>query len=111
MFAEERFLEGKFGKEFLDWAAGVPPFIPNFGLWTRPSVKFSLITVLRREYSGIIAAVFGFVFTDMVRYFALNKTFGYSKEVLFPSVIVTIFCLILRTLKHYTKLLNEEGRN
>jgi protein-S-isoprenylcysteine O-methyltransferase Ste14 len=111
MFAEERFLENKFGNEFLQWAGGVPPFIPKFSLWTKPSVPFSIITVLRREYSGIIASVFGFVFTDIVRHFALSGQFAYTPQILYPSIVITLFCLLLRTLKHHTKLLNEEGRN
>ena len=30
MYAEERFLERKFGQDYLDWASNIPAIIPNF---------------------------------------------------------------------------------
>ena len=30
MFAEERFLERKFGQDYLDWASNISAIIPNF---------------------------------------------------------------------------------
>ena len=29
-FIEERFLERKFGQDYLDWASNLPAFVPNY---------------------------------------------------------------------------------
>lgn len=111
MFAEERFLEKQFGQLYLDWSLKAPAFIPRFSGFVSPSVKFSLISVLRREYSGWLATVFGFVFVDVLREYSVRsqlENYKYSLMVLVVSVVIT---LILRTLKHQTKVLNEEGRS
>ena len=65
MFAEERFLERKFGQDYLDWSLKAPAFIPAFGKYKKSETAFSLKTVLRREYSGVLATVIGFVFVDV----------------------------------------------
>ena len=52
MFAEEAYLESRFGQQFTDWADRVPPFIPAFGKFEKGNIPFSLKAVLRREYTG-----------------------------------------------------------
>ena len=111
MFAEERFLEGKYGKEYMDWSVKIPAFFPSFKKPVRSNVPFSLKSILRREYSGILATVFGYAFIDHIRYFFLTGTFNpwrLSTWFLFGAVL---FALLFRTLKHHTKLLNEKGRS
>ena len=111
MFAEERFLEQKFGQNYLDWAKTLPAFIPKFSNLKKSDIPFSFISVLRREYSGVLATVIGFVFVDFIRnYFAGDDVLisNLSIEILIVSVLLS---LILRTLKRHTKLLNEEGRS
>lgn len=111
MFAEERFLEQKFGQQYLDWAKRLPAFIPKLIKFKKSDIPFSFVSVLRREYSGVLATVIGFVFVDFLRnYFAGNGILfsGILIEILIVSALVS---LILRTLKRHTKLLNEEGRS
>lgn len=111
MYAEERFLERKFGQSFLDWTMRIPAFIPSFKQYLKSSVLFSLVSVLRREYSGFLATVTGFLFVDVVRdYFNMQKfTLDYTYlYVLGAALLIT---LTLRTLKHHTRLLHEEGRS
>ena len=107
MFAEERFLEKKFGQQYLDWSLKAPAFIPALGKFVKSDIPFSIKTVLRREYSGVLAMVIGFVFVEIVRnYFMLHQFFlgnKYSLVLLFTAIAA----LILRTLKHQTKLLSE----
>ena len=111
MFAEERFLEQKFGQNYLDWAKTLPAFIPKFSNLKKSDIPFSIVSVLRREYSGVLANVIGFVFVDFIRnYFAGDDVLisNFSIKILIVSVLLS---LILRTLKRHTKLLNEEGRS
>lgn len=111
MFAEERFLESKFGKQYLDWAEGLPAFVPNFLNFKKSNIPFSFISVLRREYSGVLATVIGFAYVSVLRnYFLLDELF--ISETFQALLLGTaVISLILRTLKRQTKLLAEEGRS
>ena len=77
MFAEERFLEGKFGKAYMDWSLKAPAFIPRLGQFVKASVPFSMTTVLRREYTGVLNTVIGFLFVDVLRYYAAHGEFKF----------------------------------
>lgn len=111
MFAEERFLEKKFGQAYLNWSLTAPAFIPSFKNYKKSRLGFSLKSVLRREYSGVLATVFGFVFIDNLRYFFQYRDLDISRtsNIILGLTIVVVF--ILRTLKHQTSALNESGRS
>jgi hypothetical protein len=53
------FLRRKFGTRYLDWASHTPAFLPRFSAWQSPDLPFLWRRVLRREYHGLIAIVFG----------------------------------------------------
>lgn len=109
MFAEERFLERKFGKDYIDWSMNIPAFWPKFSGFIKSSIPFSMKSVLRREYSGFFATVIGFLFVAIVRDWFTNTPISITYAYLFVgSGLVT---LLLRTLKKTTKLLSEEGRS
>ncbi len=111
MFAEERFLERKFGQQYLDWSMKVPAFIPAFKNYVPSTTPFSFITVLRREYTGILATVFSFTFIDNLRYFFQTDGFDITRLSYKILLATFIYAFILRSLKHYTKILKEEGRS
>jgi protein-S-isoprenylcysteine O-methyltransferase Ste14 len=111
MFAEERFLERKFGQSYLDWAKGVPAFIPRFSSFSKSSIPFSIKSVLRREYSGVLATVIGFVFVDLLIGYKKWNTISLGKNLFIMLIITAVITIILRSLKHYTKVLKEEGRS
>ena len=111
MFAEERFLERKFGQVYLDWSMKVPAFIPAFKNYISGTTSFSLKTVLRREYTGILATVLSFTFIDYLRTYFLTNHIDENRLSLKILIATFVFAFILRSLKHYTKLLNEEGRS
>ena len=68
MFAEERFLEAKFGEQFLDWSSHVPAFIPSFKRYVPSRYPFQAGKSLK-EYSGILAAVVSFVLIQTLQDF------------------------------------------
>jgi protein-S-isoprenylcysteine O-methyltransferase Ste14 len=111
MFAEERFLERKFGNQYLDWSKSVPAFIPSFQNTVKSSISFSLKSVLRREYSGFLATVTGFAFVDHLRYYFLNKSFEIWRASTVCFLAAIFLALVLRTLKHHTSLLSESDRS
>ncbi|MEI7596942.1 MAG: isoprenylcysteine carboxylmethyltransferase family protein [Bacteroidota bacterium] len=112
MYAEERFLERKFGEKYMNWTETVPAFIPSFKIATKSAVHFSMKTILRREYAGVFATVFGFAFVDYLRFYLIDELNGpILRTSLHVLVLTGILTLILRTLKHNTKLLSEEDRS
>jgi protein-S-isoprenylcysteine O-methyltransferase Ste14 len=54
MFAEEEFLEGKFGESFRAWADRTPAFFPRLGLWRRAERPFSPRRAIRRDRSAFL---------------------------------------------------------
>lgn len=111
MFAEERFLEKKFGDKYLNWSLGVPAFIPAFSKFVKSNVSFSLKTVLRREYSGVYATVIGFFFCDFLRDYFEHTDFERTTQTIYILIVATVITLVLRSLKHYTRVLHEEDRS
>ncbi len=110
MFAEERFLERKFGEKYLSWSIKVPAFIPNFKNYIKGAIPFSFKSVLRREYSGTLAMVVSFAFVDHLRYYFLTGSFDPWRVSSYIVIAMAVIAIFLRTLKHNTRFLNEEGR-
>jgi hypothetical protein len=111
MFAEERFLESKFGKEYLDWSLKVPAFIPTFNNYIPSETRFSLISILRREYSGFLATIFSFAFIDQLRYFFTFRSLDWNRFSTWALVAAIVITITLRTLKHHTNILHEHDRS
>ncbi len=57
ILAEEAFLLDRFGEIYRTWSDDVPAFFPRLSGWRKPSLPFSLRTVIRREYPGWFAAI------------------------------------------------------
>lgn len=113
MFAEERFLEKKFGQSYVDWSMKVNAFWPGFKNYEKTSIPFSIKTIMRREYSGVTATIIGFVFIDFFRDW-FNDAQGEVQWKVNHGIVVLIallISLIFRTLKHNTKILFEEDRS
>ena len=117
MMAEEGFLIKKFGNAYEDWSSITPAFIPSLNKFRAPDESFSIISVFRREYSGWLATVIGFAYVDFLRRLpSADYDFNLVSQewwncwmyILIGSVALT---LVLRSLKHYTGLLKEEGRS
>ena len=110
MFAEERFLEKKFGQPYLDWSLKVPAFFPSFKNYQKNKVPFSFKYILKREYSGVLATVTGFLFVDVVRDYFMMPEFKFNLMYAYVFSGTLVFALILRSLKHYTRILHDDIR-
>lgn len=111
MIAEERFLEKKFGDDFIKWSNTLPAFIPNVFNFKKSSTPFSFITILRREYASVLSCVIGFLFVELLKNLFVLNLFNISKESYLVLIISTFLALILRSLKHYSSILDEKGRS
>ena len=110
MFAEERFLEKKFGNKYLDWSLKVPAFIPSYTHYKRNDIPFSFKSVLRREYSGLLATTVCFAYIDLLRLYFTYQRIEWNRISIYFVAISLILTIVLRTLKHQ-KLLDEDGRS
>jgi protein-S-isoprenylcysteine O-methyltransferase Ste14 len=111
MFAEERFLERKFGNAYVDWSNGVPAFFPSFKNYKKGDIPFSMKTIMRREYSGITATMLGFIFVAYLREYFITEEWPTSMNYVYWTAGALLISLIFRTLKKSTKLLYEEDRS
>lgn len=111
MFAEERFLERKFGNAYVDWSNSVPAFFPSFKNYKKSDIPFSMKTIMRREYSGITATMLGFIFVAYLREYFITEEWPTSMNYVYWTVGALLISLIFRTLKKSTKLLFEEDRS
>lgn len=111
MFAEERFLEKKFGEEYITWSNRIPAFIPSFKNYTKTTIPLSFKSILRREYAGVLAAVIGFSFIDVVRIYVETNILNFTPVVLWVLIISLVLVFFLRSLKHYTNILTEKDRS
>lgn len=111
MFAEERFLERKFGQDYLEWSLKVPAFIPSWKNYEKTHIPFSLKTILRREYSGVTATILGFLFVDFLRDWFMTGEIIYRPYYGIGLTVAIAISLVFRTLKHNTKLLYEADRS
>ena len=106
MYAEEAFLAAKFGNIYEEWSSKTPAFFPNIKLFTPQNSKFSLIKVLKNEYSGL-CGVFA-IFTIIVLFrnysFNISPVLSYNWKVLF--IINALLYIVLRTYKK-TPLYNK----
>ena len=110
IFAEEEFLRGKFGADFLAWALRTPAFLPRFENWQPAHLPFSVKTVLKREYSGFFGLIAAFTGLELaVNLFVQGKLSLAGGWIVFFSAGLIIY-LTLRALKRKTTWLRVEGR-
>lgn len=110
IFAEEEFLQRKFGDQFLAWAKKTPRIIPRFRNWEKPQLPFSFKTMLRREFSTFMAIIAAFFFLEVIiNFLKEGKLSVHRAWLIFFLVGLSIYWLLF-ILKKKTKLLNVAGR-
>jgi protein-S-isoprenylcysteine O-methyltransferase Ste14 len=110
IFAEEAFLERKFGDSFRDWAARTPAAWPKFSLWKSPRLPFEWRHALQREYLGLFGLVTTFFAVDIASdWFCLHQL---ELDPIWMCVwlIVLAMFAVVRFLRKRTCLLCVAGR-
>lgn len=110
MFAEEEFLRRKFPEIYFKWSRRTPAFMPDFRRWKPAPLPFSLKSVLRREYPGMMAIVLCFYALEVYHHVFLHGESG--PEPYWTVILAAAFAvfLTLRTLKWRTRLLTVDRR-
>lgn len=110
VMAEERFLEGRFGRVYTDWADRVPAFLPRLSGWTPPELSFCIRTVLRREYPGWLAAISLSALVVAGQDMAEGEALADLMPFWVAAALSAGACVLLFVLKKRTRLLHVEGR-
>ncbi len=105
IFAEENFLLGKFGKQYLDWADRTPAFFPDFSKWENPHRRFCWKTAYRRESISFFTLVSTIWFLMIVCDYLTQQKFvfdaGWTNLFIASAVFYLSNCVLVR----YTKTL------
>ncbi|WP_345990897.1 isoprenylcysteine carboxylmethyltransferase family protein [Chryseobacterium sp. Chry.R1] len=106
IYAEEQFLERKFGEKYRNWASKVPVFIPNLGLFRKNELSFSLKKVLKKEKNGLFAMFLIFTLFDITGEWIRDHS---DHNLLFISgtIITMMMYFVLKVLKMKTRLLEN----
>lgn len=110
MVAEEAFLLAKFSDSFGSWAASTPAFVPKLSLWKPAALSFSLKTLLRREYTGLLVVVASHTSVQIVKNYAVFGQVNIKSFWLMALSLTTMLYFTLRGLKKHTHLLAVDGR-
>jgi protein-S-isoprenylcysteine O-methyltransferase Ste14 len=110
VFAEEEFLRRRFKDTHRQWSETTPAFFPRLELWRRPSLPFSLRTVLRREYTGLFGIMATFYVLKVYERVVVHR--DATVEPVWSGMFAAgvVIYLTLTTIKHQTRLLIVAGR-
>ena len=109
MFAEEQFLRKKFGTIYTNWASRTPAFIPSFGQFLKPNLPFSWKKVLKKEKNGLAAVFMLFFFFYAAGQYVKDEKIDNAFWI-YGCIGSIVLYLILKYLKKYTKVFEEDGR-
>lgn len=110
IFAEEQFLERKFGTAYRDWAARTPAFVPRLRRWRKPELPFSLKTTIKREYLGLCGLIAMFVFIETLENLVIYGAFQLDAFWQGAAVFAVLVFAVMRFLGKHTTLLDASNR-
>ena len=107
MFAEEVFLEAKFGGEFTVWASKTPSFFPSIKNYKPNDFPFSWRVVIKNEYPGIISSATSFLFILILKRIVLLGHFSFCSSDAVFVVIIVVFGVSCKLLKKFTAVFEQ----
>jgi hypothetical protein len=111
IMAEEAFLLKTFGQDYADWAVNVPAFLPRTTGWTRPDMRFSIRSVLGREYPSWFAALILLSVVELSEtVLGTERGEGFDREWLALLAVGAVVYLALHILRRRTRVLDVAGR-
>jgi len=110
MFAEEQFLRRKFGEIYDKYSEKVKAVIPRFRGFTKPSLAFSVKSVLSREYNSFVNIFIIFLLLDVLRNYFLSQRIYVTPLWMYICIPAGLIWLVLRILHKKTSLIRDIGR-
>jgi protein-S-isoprenylcysteine O-methyltransferase Ste14 len=111
MITEEQFLRRKFNGTYELWASQTPLFIPSLRKYVPPKYPFSLKKIARREVNGLLNVFIVFSLFECIRYYTLNKTFGFGNTFwIYGTGTSSCLYLLLKLLLSYTNYIDDPER-
>ncbi|MBK1894388.1 methyltransferase family protein [Chryseobacterium paridis] len=107
IYAEEQFLERKFGEKYRNWASKVPVFIPNLGLFSKNDMSFSIKKVLKKEKNGLFAMFLIFMLFDLTKEWIGNHS-DHNLFFISGTLLTMIIYIVLKVLKMNTRILESD---
>jgi len=108
--AEESYLQKRFGEQYEKWARKTPAIIPALHNWTPPDLPFSMVMVMRREYSGLFQIVAVFSFMDAGLNYAVSGSWGIEPIFQYLLTGSTLVCAALWAMVKRTNWLRVTAR-
>lgn len=106
IYSEEAYLQSKFGSQFLAWAGKTPVLIPALGNWQKPEYPFSLVMIVRREYSGLFQIFAAYAIMNVLIRHAVEGKWIMDPFWQKSLSVVTLFCLCVFFLLRQTNFLS-----
>jgi protein-S-isoprenylcysteine O-methyltransferase Ste14 len=110
IFTEEEFLRKKYGKEWDEWAAGTPAFIPRLKNYKKAALPFSMRNVLNKEYHVFFNIILAFAVIEILEGLVTDRKFELDLAWVVAVAAGLAAWITLRILKKMTKVLHVEGR-
>ena len=110
MFAEERFLQERFGSAFTRWAARTPALLPAPRLWRPYRLPFSLLVALGRDHAAFYAWVAATTALEAAETLGAGNGLDLAPFWGIYFGAGTVVYVVLWSLKKNSTLLDVEGR-
>jgi protein-S-isoprenylcysteine O-methyltransferase Ste14 len=113
MYAEEHFLQSKFGDLYQGWASETPAFIPRLSRWQAPHMPFSVKKVFKKEKNGLFAIFLLVYLYDLWEQFTCNEgpiDFCAKPTLCYLAILTGVIYLVLKIVKKSTTVLSEVDR-
>ncbi|MFP4289479.1 MAG: methyltransferase family protein [Bacteroidales bacterium] len=109
MYAEEEFLIGKYGDDYLRYSEKTPAFIPKFSRWKKPSLSFSWTKIMRQEKAGIVNLFLVIILFRATREYAAEGNFSQVEEYwLYAFIASVVWYIIVKVLQKTTRILKND---
>lgn len=100
MFAEEKYLIRKFGKQFLSWSRNTPLVIPSKAMWQKPVYSFDFFRAIRNEKTTLLSFSAIFLFFEICKSVAINTSLvGLEFTWVFFFLAALLFYIAVKILK------------
>lgn len=108
MYAEEEFLIGKYGDQYLNWAQNTPAFFPRLGRWKKPKNDFSWVKVIRQEKAGILYLFLIFLLLKVIGEYAVNQELMVEPAFWIAFGAALVWYIVIKILQKTTGLLDTD---